>query len=176
MSSGDLAELDSGGGTDERAASSVLAELISLGHSNFDIFSLIRGLLGWQTRAAVAASCRLARAVSNAAVSTVQLSAYEQPLPCDMADVFPHAKVLKLFLEEDENGDPCDSLSAALRLEDWSTASPRLLARLRALTIQVTRDSLMDGEFLAEMFDLISRCASLQHCCTHMAQTRPLVN
>jgi hypothetical protein len=151
MSAGDICQRSV-----EGPVPSVLDELLSLGQSNLDIWSIIRAKLNWQTQDAVTGSCRLARALSNAAVNTVRLRASEPPLEKDLCEVFPHAKNLDLCLEHSE-GAPGDSLPAALRLEDWTHATPRLLKALKALTLNVNLDSLTHSEFVAEMLDLMAR-------------------
>jgi hypothetical protein len=116
-------------------APSVMHELMRIGQAHFDIFARITGLLDAETRRAVAGSCRSARALANAAVSMVQLSASSPPPERDLAEVFPNATVLELTLTENEEGEPCDSFSAAQRLQHWTAATPRLLSQLTTLSL-----------------------------------------
>ena len=139
------------------ASSSLLSKVLRLGESHFDAFALIRRNLPSEIRQSVAASCSLARALNNAAVKTVRLSATDGPvLDHELATVFPHATALRLHIQEDSGDEHDDSVLTALRLENWSAVTPGLLAGLEALTIFMSGYS-MEDELNQELLDLLER-------------------
>jgi hypothetical protein len=147
---------------------SVLHDLINLGQTHFDIFTIINGFLDADTWRAIAGSCRSARALWNAAVNAIELcGSTPPPLERDLADVFPHAMDLYLNLLEDENGKRCDSFSAALKLQDWSGATPRLLSQLTSLSLAFDIAVMMDTDtttgFHSAMVDVIGRWVCVLH-------------
>jgi hypothetical protein len=153
---------------------SVLHELMNLGQTHFDIFAIINGFIKFETRRAVAGCCSSARALVNRAVNSVRVFAPAQPVRRDLAEVFPHATDLDLVLTENEEGQPCDSVSAAQSLQNWSIASQRLLAQLKNLGLSFTLAAMMETKptvgFHAAMVDLLGRWVVLASA-SHQGQT-----
>jgi hypothetical protein len=141
----------------------VVQELIDVGQTHFDIFATIHGFLEVSTRRAVAGSCRSARALGNNAVKALRLSASTPPLRRDLAGVFPHAKALHLHLLKNKKGMPCNSVSAALMLQGWGTALPRLLSELTSLSLLLPLAAMMNPGigFHSAMMDLMGRWVAL---------------
>jgi hypothetical protein len=157
--------------------------LMSLAETHPEVFQKIYA--SWSTGQSLVlrGACKRSRVAVNAAVQWVELCVADPLLDRDLADVFPHAKSLRLdtAIETCAGAAVCpneqvlrhrQALGAAERhwhnaghVGQWlghlADATPRLLQQLERVDVCV-RDSHVDQGILpGEIAQLLSRCACL---------------